>query len=267
MGLGLGLRAKFFRVRSEIRYFVSNTIGRPNLYDLNSPERVGCVYRVPTDMCATDRLMIYALVRGLRPRFALEIGARWGGSARIITNAMEENGIGFLVGIDPEIRNFRASQADLHGRYKLVQGYSPEAIAEAVRHLDGKLDFVFIDALHIYDAVLKDFRGVLPYLAPDAHVLFHDTYHQGIDAAIREVMAENPGLVDCGFITRSTVVAAPVSGQGLRLIRNGQVDSERLISEAYERHNQTPPPFTKDLWNYDEYYEKILKPKARDRVT
>jgi predicted O-methyltransferase YrrM len=256
--MGLGLRTKFYRARNEISFIVRNTIGRPRLYDLQSPERIGCVYRHPTDMCETDRLMIYALVRGLRPKFALEIGVRWGGSARIITNAMQENGIGFLVGIDPITKNFRVGNSELHGRYKLLQGRSPEAIPDAVRCLGGQLDFVFIDALHIYDAVLSDFMGILTHLALGAHVLLHDTYHQGIDAAIRKVVAENSDLVDCGFVTRNAVINASDVGQGLRLVRKGPVESEKMISEAYERNDLAPPPFTKDVWNYDTYYTRVM---------
>jgi hypothetical protein len=78
MKLGLGLRAKTLRLRDQVRYFAANTFGKPHLYNLNTPERVGCVYNEPTDMCSTDRLMLYALLRGLRPKFALEIGVRWG---------------------------------------------------------------------------------------------------------------------------------------------------------------------------------------------
>jgi cephalosporin hydroxylase len=245
------------RLRDEVRFAAANTFGKPNLYNLNSAERVGCVYHEPTDMCATDRLMLYALVRGLRPKFALEIGVRWGGSARIITNAMEENGIGQLVGIDPLIKAFRAKLVELHGRYTLIEGYSPEAIPEAVKILGGTVEFVFIDAMHIYDAVLKDFSGVLPYLADGAHVLFHDTYHQGIDQAIRDVMKINPSLVDCGFITRNPTIGYPVSYMGLRLVRKGLVNSEQLITEAYERNGQKAPPFSPDAWNFDEYYNRI----------
>jgi hypothetical protein len=60
--------------------------GKPRLYNLNTSERVGCVYNEPTDKCSTDRLMLYALAHGLRPKLALQIGVRWGGSARIITH-------------------------------------------------------------------------------------------------------------------------------------------------------------------------------------
>jgi predicted O-methyltransferase YrrM len=250
MGLGLGLRAKASRLRDELRFFVSNNIRRPNLFELNSPERVGVVYNEPSDMCPTDRLMLYALVRGLRPVRALEIGARWGGSARIITNAMEENGIGKLAGIDPLTSQFRAAPRDLHGRYTLIEGFSPKAIPAAVEQLGGNLDFVFVDGLHIYDAARADFEGCIPFLADGAHVLFHDTYHQGIDRAVRDVI-DRGGFVDCGFLTRNPVVKTPVSGQGLRLVRFGAVNSEALIGEAYTRTNLPIPPFADDLKNHD----------------
>jgi predicted O-methyltransferase YrrM len=257
MKLGLGLRTALRKTRDEISYFTTNRLRRPNLYDLNSAERIGSAYREPSDMCLTDRLMLYALVRGLRPKLGLEIGARWGGSARIITNAMEDNDVGQLVGIDPEIENFRVHKRDLHGRYILVRGYSPQDLPTAVGKLNGgPLDFVFIDAMHIHDAVRADFLGVLPYLGDGAHVLFHDAFHQGIDQAIREVLNNNREFADCGFITRNAQVGYPVSYQGLRLVRKGAVNAERLISECYERQFQKTPPFSEEFWNFDEYYNR-----------
>jgi predicted O-methyltransferase YrrM len=250
MGLGFGLRAKAERLRDELRIFTANNLKRPNLFSLTSPERVGVVYNEPSDMCPTDRLMLYALVRGLRPERALEIGARWGGSARIITNAMEENGAGKLAGIDPLTSQFRASPKDLHGRYTLIEGFSPKAIPAAVERLGDKLDFVFVDGLHIYDAARADFEGCIPHLAEGAHILFHDTYHQGIDRAVQDVIARG-GFVDCGFITRNPVVKSPVSGQGLRLVRFGAVNSEALIGEAYTRKGLPVPPFADDFKNHD----------------
>ena len=210
-------------------------------------------------MCITDRIMLYALVRGLRPQRAIEIGVRWGGSARIITAAMEDNGIGRLVGLDPHPEAFRGQPKQLYGRYKLVSGYSPDDTKVAVREVDGPLDFVFIDALHIHDAVLADFRGVIPYLGMKAHVLFHDTYHQGINEAISKILSENPDFVDCGFLTRNPDIGTPVSYQGLRLIMRGSVDGIELITEGYLRNGLAAPTFSEKLWNYDEFANRIGK--------
>jgi cephalosporin hydroxylase len=259
MKLGLGLRGKAERLRNELGYWFYNNLLRPNLYNLRSNERIGVVYHQPSDMCFTDRIMLYALVRGLRPERALEIGVRWGGSARIITSAMEENGIGQLVGIDPFPQAFRGKPEQLYKRYTLVSGYSPDDIELAIKKLDGSLDFVLIDALHTHDAVLADFRGIIPYLSAEAHVLLHDTYHQGIYEAVNKVLSEHPDFVDCGFLTRNPSISVPVFYQGLRLIRKGCVDGKRLINEAYCRAGLPVPPYSADIWNYDEYANRIGK--------
>jgi predicted O-methyltransferase YrrM len=257
MGFGLGLKSKAYQIKSELGYLLHNVLLKPNLYDTSSDERIGVVYHQPSDMCFTDRIMLYALVRGLRPQRALEIGVRWGGSAKIMTSAMEENGIGKLVGLDPFPEAFRAKSKELHRRYTLVRGYSPDGTDLAVKELDGPLDFVLIDALHTHDAVVADFQGVIPYLDEKAHVLLHDTYHQGINEGINKILSAHPDFIDCGFLTRNPSVGTPVSYQGLRLIRKGTVDGLELITEAYQRAEVAVPPFSASLWNYDEYANRI----------
>lgn len=259
MGFGLGLRKKAKRIKREIGHLTYNVLLKPNLYDINSNERIGVIYHQPSDMCFTDRIMLYALTRGLRPQRALEIGVRWGGSARIITAAMEENGVGKLVGLDPNAEAFRAKEKQLYGRYVFVQGYSPEQTGLAAKKLNGALDFVLIDALHTHDAVLADFQGVIPYLDMKAHILVHDTYHQGINEAINKIISEHSDLTDCGFLTRNANVKTPVSYQGLRLIRKGTVDGLELMTEAYSRADVAVPPFSDRLWNYDEFANRIGK--------
>ncbi len=264
---GFGIRGKMAILKNNVRLAIKNRLLKPNLFDLKTSERIGVVYHQPSDMCETDRIMLYALVRGLRPKYAMEIGARWGGSARIITNAMQENGIGALVGIDPEPKAFRAKTDDLHHRYTLISGYSPEIIPEAMNSIDNHaLDFVFIDALHTHDAVRADFLGVLPFLSPNAHILLHDTFHQGIDKAINDVVNENENLIDLGFITRNPYIGEIVSYQGLRLIRVGKVDSHEVIGESYERLNLKRPIFHYAFRNYDEFSNRIGKGASNEEI-
>lgn len=258
----LGIRNKYSRTVRTLSHWYKNKFLRPNLYNFNTSERIGAVYHHPTDMCETDRIMLYSLIRGFRPVNALEIGARWGGSARIITNAMEDNGIGRLVSVDPEVSAFQIKSKELHNRHELVEGYSPQITPEAVQKLSGNLDFVFIDALHIYDAVLADFKGVIPYLNDGAHVLFHDAYHQGINAAISEVLLKDSRFVDCGFITRNPDLGHPVAYQGLRLVRFGTQDSEEQIKQAYISKDHEIPEFSSKYWNYDEFAIKMGIVKA-----
>ena len=257
--MGWGLRAKWHHATQEARYLWSNTFACPRLYQLGTAERFGAVFKEPSDMSVPDRIMLYALTRGLRPLRVLEIGARWGGSARIITAAMEDGGgPGRLVGIDPLPDAFRAKPRELHGRYQLIRGYSPGAIPEAVDFLGGPLDFVLIDAMHTHDHVLADFQGVIPHLAHGAHVLLHDSFHQGIHQAVLEIMAEHPDFVDCGFLTRFPEISdAPVAYQGLRMVRAGSPDGREVIAEAFRRESRPVPTFDPELWNWDHYWNRV----------
>jgi predicted O-methyltransferase YrrM len=114
MGFGLGIRGKASKVRNEATYLWLNTFRRPLLNHLRTMERIGVIYDEPSDMCVPDKLMLYALVRGLRPERVLEIGVRWGAGARIISAALEDaGGRARAVGIDPEPEAFRAKSKQL----------------------------------------------------------------------------------------------------------------------------------------------------------
>ncbi len=249
--MGFGIKNKALKLKRLLTHWFANHFQRPQLFNLSSQERFGVIFHEPSDMVVCDRVMMYALVRGLKPQRALEIGVRWGGSARIITNAMEENGIGQLVGIDPQPENFQAQPKELHDRYQLLCGYSPDEIKEAARRVGGKFDFVFIDGMHTHDAVLADLQGVLPYLEAGAYVLLHDAYHQGIGEAVNHVLRDTSDLFDCGILTRNPDIKEPVSYQGLRLLRYGAVNIQQLIVEAYQESGFATPQFSEELWNFD----------------
>lgn len=244
--MGLGLRNKYHALRNEIGIRVANATARPN-------KNISAVYFHPSDMCEPDRIMLYAIIRGMRPERVLEIGARWGGSARIISAALEDSGFGAAIGIDPEPQAFRPSQADLFNRYTLMTGYSPQAIPAAVAKLGGKIDFAFIDAMHTHDHVLADFTGIIPHMSAGGHVILHDTFHVGINQAIEEVLAANPTFTDCGFLTRyPDAGGAPVAYQGLRLIRTGELDARGIIKTAFPQADFSP-----ELFNWDAYWNRV----------
>ena len=228
MGLGLGLRSKFERAKTEAGIRIANIILRPN-------KNIQSIYFQPSDMCEPDRVMLYALVRGLRPSRVLEIGARWGGGARIISAALEDSGFGKAIGIDPEPQNFRPSQKNLFNHYELMEGYSPGAVPSAVAKLGGPIDFAFIDAMHTHDHVFADFNAVIPHMEAGGHVLLHDAFHIGINTAIEKVLLANPAFCDCGFLTRypSITNGTPVAYEGLRLIRVSTPPNHDTMRKSY----------------------------------
>jgi len=256
--VGLGLRNKLSRLRGEASILLSNSLGRPSLYRGTTRERVGVIFTEPSDMCVADRILLYALVRGLRPERVLEIGVRWGGGARIISSALEDVGAGKAVGIDPSPEQFRAKASELFGRYELVSGFSPEITEDAVKKLGGAVDLALIDAMHTHSHSLADLRGILPFMAEGGHILLHDTFHQGIDHTVSIVLSENAHVVDCGFISRHPeITEAPVAYQGLRLLRVGTQSSDDIIRNAYLREGKPEPAFSSDLWDWDHHWNRL----------
>lgn len=210
-----------------------------------------------------DRIVLYGLIRGLQPKAYLEIGVRWGGSARIVSAAMEANQIGQAIGLDPDLSGFRPRPKELFGRYSTVKGFSPEDTGRAAMTSTEPIDFVFIDAVHTYSAVKSDIVGVLPFISDRAHILFHDAFHQGVHQAINEFLDENNSFSDLGIVSHNPVVGTPVSYGGMRLIRRGDTDLTSALSEAHARAGLEPPTFSRKVWDYDPYANRIGNPLGR----
>lgn len=240
-------------------------LSRPNLYNWRRKERIGIAYMAPSDMPIEDRLFLYSIVRTFRPYRALEIGVFRGGSALIITNAMEDNEVGSLVGIDP-YPNIKYKKEAFHNRYKLLKSSSPEAIPEAVKLLGGQLDFVLLDSIHIFDQVYKEIKTILPYMSEDSIILIHDAFHYGVNAAIEKIIKEHKDVIDCGFINRTPYVTnCPWTPyRGLHMLKvNGKSSAYfKQVEWAYKTLNLPLPQFGEDILNHDNWYCKF-KPCER----
>ena len=251
------MRRKIRKIRREASLHLGG-VGEWWRVALRRPgARVGAAFHRPTDMCEPDRVMIYALVRGLRPSRVLEIGVRWGGSARTACAALEDNQHGRMAGLDPETDAFRAPKRALFGRYELVKGYSPQDIPRAVERLGGPPDLVFIDAMHIHACAAEDLRGAVAAMQPGGHVLLHDSFHPGVDRAVRDCCAELPGLTDCGLLTRHAKASTPVAGQGLRLLRLGEPVGEADLRAGFEHAGVPYPADPARYYNYDKFAIRI----------
>ena len=186
------------------------------------PNRFGVVHGAPVWMTMSERVLLYGLIAGLRPRRCLEIGTFKGGSALIITAALDDLGEGRLACVDPEPKVLPEHWATIAHRATLFAAPSPAILPEAAREVGGKFDFALIDGDHSTEGVLRDIQGTLPLLEDHAYLLFHDAHNadtaEGIDLAVR-----NPqnGLVDAGILsTEKTLDSVPgVFWGGLRLLR------------------------------------------------
>jgi hypothetical protein len=149
-----------------------------------------------------ERVLIYSLVYGLRPRRCLEVGTFQGGSAVLIVAALDDIGDGRLVCVDPHPKVPEEVWAGLAHRAAMVAGPSPAALAEAAGVAGGGFDFALIDGAHGYAEVVADFEGALPVLADDAYLAFHDANFSEVRDGIDHVLARYPGeLTDVGLLS------------------------------------------------------------------
>ena len=181
------------------------------------------VYTSPAEMRMPERVALYSLIFGMQPKNCLEIGTFRGGSSAIICGAMDDTGFGQLTCVDPMPKIEPELWSRMCNRCRLFEGPSPDILSEVAKQINVPFDFALIDANHTYDAVRRDIVGVLPYLADQAYLLFHDANYPDVKRAIDESVAACEQLTDCGLMSVEPTVLYD-NGQrttwaGLRLLK------------------------------------------------
>ncbi len=204
-------------------------MGTLDYLKVTAPELTGRVQHLldaPAELLLPERLLMYALVRGLRPARCLEIGTHFGGSTTITCAALDDVGAGHLVCVDPNPLVPDQVWLGLAHRATMLRGNSPGALAEATAMAGGLFDFVFIDGDHTHAGVVRDVDGVLGVAAPGAHLLFHDSHYWEVRDAIDECVTRHAGrLIDGGTLSALATepITAPDGSQacwgGFRLLR------------------------------------------------
>jgi predicted O-methyltransferase YrrM len=175
-----------------------------------------------TDCLISDAesAVLFGLIRGLQPIDALEIGSYKGGSAAIIAKAMHESEFGRLFCVDPEPL-FDPEEPRFRGRVTVIKGQSPDCIGQAAEYIKPRaFEFVFIDGNHSKQSVVWDFEAVLPHVAWNGYVLFHDAHYPGVSEAINHIRTTYADrIVDCGLISTGSTQDENGTWGGLYLLR------------------------------------------------
>jgi predicted O-methyltransferase YrrM len=121
--------------------------------------------------------LVAAFVRALQPNVVVETGSAWGQTTEMIVEALRANGQGFLftLEIDPE----RVEATRRRVGYEDVWMMVEESSMEWDYDVDNweydiqPLDMVFSDS---YGPIrIPEVVRLLPFMRPDATVIFHDT--------------------------------------------------------------------------------------------
>lgn len=179
---------------------------------------------------------LFAFAQQFAGQRGLEIGTHFGWTAAHLLAAGLR-----LDCIDPALasteRHRQVTQAldgvPTTGSYRLWDGFSPHCIAEVNAGGDEPWSFVFIDGNHDGEAPREDALAVLPYLAADAVVMFHDLTSPHVEAGLAEMAA-------AGFQTRllHTMQIMGVAWRG------------DVIVPDHERDPNIPYPFISHLDKY-----------------
>jgi len=227
------------------------------------PGRGSMIYRVQTHLSEPERLLLFGLVRGLRPGRVLEIGTFHGASAAIIAAALEDNGAGTIVGVDP-LNAIEYPKRYYFGRFTLVNAPSPDGLDRARELAGGPFDFVHLDGINIYRQVAADLEACLPHLADRAYLLVNNPLHYGVDHAVRDALAAHDRLVDCGFVgTWADPHVMPECGySGLRLLRWGAPvdDPQPIVAQAFDSAGLPVPSYHENIDNHDIWYCREIAP-------
>lgn len=130
---------------------------------------------------------LYELARQFKGKRGIEIGSHYGWTAAHLLAA------GLVLDcVDPEFkRDVRVRQVSgaldkvaTSGSYRLWGGFSPASLAEIRASRPEPWSFAFIDGSHDGIAPAEDARGVLPLLAADAVVVFHDLTSPDVAAGL-----------------------------------------------------------------------------------
>lgn len=147
------------------------SLAEPGLYDTGVSVGQACeVSKKPR-----PSLMLYSLVRALKPQCVIELGTNVGISSAFIAAALKANGAITTLDASPYrqkvARNIHSELGFDNVNYK--QGLFDDTLADTLRNL-GKVDLAFIDGHHQYQPTLDYFEDILRFSSPNAVFVFDD---------------------------------------------------------------------------------------------
>lgn len=135
-------------------------------------------------MSPSEQMAMIFLLEHLRPRVAIEIGTRFGGSLQVLARYSEKV---YSLDIDPEVPSRLAGR---HANVEYLIGPSDRtlpALVDRLREERAEVGFVLVDGDHSAEGVRKDIDNVLRIepLVP-LYVVMHDSFNPECRRGLKE---------------------------------------------------------------------------------
>lgn len=135
---------------------------------------------------------LHALVRLVKPTVALETGAWLGWSACAMAKAMQANGFGKIISLETNPEALEVAKR--HAEQQCVDAIVDIRLVNSLSFTpEERIEFALLDSETTPREA--EFRRFLPWFAPGAMILFHDTapHHKVVGDGVRQLISE--GLV------------------------------------------------------------------------
>lgn len=147
---------------------------------------------------------LYHMIRLAKPKLGLEIGTFKAGTSEVLASAMQANGIGILMTIDPygakRVPPILANwSAELREHVSFCASTSMDFFS-ALGSQPLEFDFVFVDGNHTYEFVSFDLDMSAKWLAPGGILILDDFNQPGVHQAAKDFLAANPGWEEIGGV-------------------------------------------------------------------
>lgn len=140
------------------------------------------IYNSFSEMTPSEQEFLTDIVRQYKPKKLLELGIASGSSSVLLLNAIQDIPDRHLTSIDystPYYRDKTKNSGFVVDEYPELKKkwtlYTGGMASEFMEQVGGDIDFCFIDTMHSLPGEVIDFLLVLPYLKPNAVIVFHDT--------------------------------------------------------------------------------------------
>ena len=166
----------------------------------------------------SQQALLYRLVKHYRPKYLLELGTNFG-----LTTALQQlaNPDGLLISIEGQPQIFQQAM-EIHRNFKhfnnrprLLLGSFEQQLPQALAQFP-RLDYLFIDGDHRFEAVVSNYLMCKEHLTHESVVVIHDIYWSaGMKAAWNKIKVRSEvkvaiDLFHCGILFFSEDVKEPL---------------------------------------------------------
>lgn len=147
--------------------------------------------------------LLASLVRAIKPQTVIETGTHKGFSTLMIASALKRNGRGHLYTVDLTDHGVmeECKRFELVDQVTYIKAESSIAIRDLAAKVQN-IDFLWLDADHAKESVLREVNSALPALKPGSFLAFHDTIVDPREAeAVKEIRRRFPSWDHLALVT------------------------------------------------------------------